>query len=42
MTLFEIAVPLIALAVAASGAVLLRMEARRIDIRRDRRRHHRD
>lgn len=36
MTPFEIAVPLIALTVAAAGAWLLRLEAHKIDARRHR------
>lgn len=38
MTLFEFAVPLIALAVAGAGLVMLRAEARAIDKRLERRR----
>lgn len=34
MTMFEFAVPLVALAVAGVGIALLRAEARRIDARR--------
>ena len=36
MTLFEFAVPLVALAVASGGVALLRAEARARDTRRDR------